>query len=78
MSAEGVAMIITDRKQGIHEVECDECPSESETFEIDDGWQTMIDQLMADGWQIFKDENGKWTHIGPAHSVVSTNPFDFN
>lgn len=71
-------MIEEDRESREFEVSCDKCPNECETFDTDDGWQAMIDQLRKDGWKIYKDEKGEWTHIGPACSEVSSNPFDLN
>lgn len=39
---------------------CDDCGEHSE---IGDNFNQVISDIKADGWKIYKDENGDWIHL---------------
>ena len=47
------------------EVYCDFCPEDTYMDFGRDEWSDMIAELKADGWKIFKDDDGNWTHKCP-------------
>ena len=58
------------------EVECDFCGITEEfekdlsaRFDEDNGFFSMIEQLKADGWKIYKSDTGEWSHLCPGCNI---------
>lgn len=55
-----------DRQQlGGFVVYCDECSDETHETDAEE-WGDMLAEIRAEGWRVYKDDAGDWTHACPS------------
>ena len=57
-------MITKNKHTGLWEITCDRCSTEFIEIETDN-FMEAVEGLKREGWNVFKNEDDKWTHTCP-------------